>query len=162
MQGVRWSEEDLKAHQARRANLRVVSAPPAPVPADALVSTRKRAKFKRPEQVLQIAAIEFLHVALPPSWRVFHVPNGGARSPIEAAILKAMGVHPGVGDLAFIGPGGRFVGAEAKAGRNGLTDDQTEWRDWCVANQVPWFLFRSIDELVSGCLDAGVPLRVRA
>ncbi len=122
---------------------------------------KPRAKQKRPEQVLQISAIEFLRVALPPSWRVFHVPNGGARSPIEAAILKAMGVWPGVGDLAFIGPGGRFVGAEAKAGRNGLTEDQSEWRDWCLGNGVPWFLFRTIDELVAGCADAGIPLRVR-
>jgi hypothetical protein len=29
----------------------------------------------------------------------FHVPNGGWRSPIEAAILKGQGVRPGVPDL---------------------------------------------------------------
>lgn len=199
MQGVRWTDDQLEAYRARRANLRVVPPAGAVVSADAerIPAGRPaapacaraksgagpgaegaqalgkssavagalvlpKARIKRPEQVLQIAAIDFLDVALDPSWRVFHVPNGGARSAVEASIFKAMGVRPGVGDLAFVGRGGRFVGAEAKAGRNGLTDDQAEWRDWCLANAIPWFLFRSIDELVSGCTDAGVKLRVRA
>lgn len=160
MQGVRWSEEDLKAHQARRASLRVVPPAPVAVPTSAVAPPPKR-KIRRPEQELHKDAVTFLNAALPPTWRVIHVPNGGQRSPVEAAIMKGMGVRSGFPDLGIIGPG-RFVVGEAKAGRGKLSDDQAEWRDWFQSIGVPWFLFRSHEELVAGCLDAGVPLRVRA
>jgi hypothetical protein len=117
--------------------------------------------MKRPEQELQIAGVRFLNVALPPTWRVVHMPNGGLRSPIEAGIFNAMGLRAGYPDLSLIGPG-RLVVAEAKAGKGKLRTEQEEWRDWFRSIGVPWFLFRTHDELVAGCVDAGVPLRVRA
>lgn len=167
MQGVRWTEEDLKAHQAKRAKSHLVAVPstPVPAPANAVQPAGKR-KMKRPEQALQIEAIKFLDVALPPSWRVVHIPNGvadGGEQAMKAnAIRKAMGARAGFPDLMFVGRGGRLVVAETKAGKGDLNDNQEEWRDWCLANDVPWFIFRSIDELVAGCVDAGIPLRVRA
>jgi hypothetical protein len=121
--------------------------------------------MRRPEQDLHKASVKFLNAALPPTWRVVHVPNGGWRSGPEAAILKSMGVWPGFPDLQLIGPG-RLVVAEAKApkeqGGRGLTDDQDEWRRFFQSIGWPWFLFRTHEELVAGCIDAGVPLRVRA
>jgi hypothetical protein len=53
----------------------------------------------------------------------FHVPNGGSRRPIEAAILKAMGVRAGVPDLLVI-KNGRTFGLELKAEGGGATDAQ--------------------------------------
>ena len=53
----------------------------------------------RPEQAIHVAVVKHLH------WRgvkglVFiHVPNGGYRSPVEAAIFKGLGVRPGASDL---------------------------------------------------------------
>ena len=41
---------------------------------------------------------------------LFHIPNGGSRHKIEAGKLKAMGVKPGVPDLALLVPKGPYNG----------------------------------------------------
>jgi hypothetical protein len=53
----------------------------------------------------------------------FHVPLGGYRRPIEAAILKSIGAVPGIPDLIIIHSGQCF-GLELKADRGRLTDVQ--------------------------------------
>lgn len=127
--------------------------------------TAAKRKRGHPEQTLQIQAVKFLHLALPRDWRVVHVANGvaagGQQARIANAIRKAMGVRDGFPDLSIFGPG-RYVVAEAKAGKGRLSTAQAEWRDWFMSIGVPWFVFRDHDELVAGCIDAGVPLRVRA
>lgn len=154
-----FNDEWLRQHQARvqRSRLQVVTSAPETTPAP----VAPREKQNRPEQSLQIAAITFLDAALPREWRVMHAANGGYRSGAEAGIFKAMGVRPGFPDLTFVGQFGRIALAECKADRGRLTATQEEWRDWCLERCVPWFVFRSIDELIAGCTDAGIPLRVR-
>lgn len=49
---------------------------------------------------------------------VFAIPNGGARSHIEAAIMKGEGVQAGVPDLCVPLPSGKTTWLEVKAGRN--------------------------------------------
>ena len=61
-----------------------------------------------------------------------HVPNGGARSPIEAAIFKGMGVVAGVPDLLIIYDGECF-GLELKSERGYLTNIQKETHERRVA-----------------------------
>lgn len=39
---------------------------------------------------------------------LFAVPNGGRRGKVEAAIMKAEGVYPGVADLLLLVPRGRW------------------------------------------------------
>jgi hypothetical protein len=62
-----------------------------------------------------------------------HVPNGGKRSKIEAAIFKGLGVKPGVPDLLIFDPPPRFpdyvgVALELKREKGGrLSDEQAEW-----------------------------------
>lgn len=128
-------------------------------------ATKSRRKRNRPEQKLQIAAVNYLNASLPKDWRVVHVPNGvaaqGKKAKIANSIRKAMGVRAGFTDLIILGPPNRFVVAEAKFGRGELSDDQEEWRDWFLSIGAPWFVFRTIEELVAGCVDAGVPLRGR-
>ncbi len=61
--------------------------------------------------------------------KLIHVPNGGARSPIEAAIMVGLGVKKGVPDL-LLPIRTPLYGAgwwELKAGKNKLTDDQLAW-----------------------------------
>jgi VRR-NUC domain len=53
----------------------------------------------RPEQELQRIVLQHLQMRAPPECVYFHVGNGGARSPIEAAILKGLGVTAGAPDL---------------------------------------------------------------
>lgn len=57
---------------------------------------------------------------------LYHIPNGGRRSAIEAAIFKAMGVRPGVLDLFLMLPTELTAGLymELKADDNALTDKQ--------------------------------------
>ena len=55
----------------------------------------------------------------------FHVPNGGYRRPIEAAILKGLGVRAGVPDVIAVHQG-RVYGLELKAEGGSATRKQRE------------------------------------
>lgn len=50
------------------------------------------------EDELQIMVMNYIRSAYPEAIS-FHVPNGGARSKSQGALLKAMGVLPGVSDV---------------------------------------------------------------
>ena len=58
-----------------------------------------------------------------------HVPNGGGRSKREAAVLKNMGVKPGVSDLFLPVPTFRKHGLwiEMKADHGAISDEQWKW-----------------------------------
>jgi hypothetical protein len=73
--------------------------------------THRRA---RPEQDLQRAVFAHIAARAVPGVFAFHVPNGGARRPIEAAILKGLGVRAGTPDVILIHQG-RAYGLELKA-----------------------------------------------
>lgn len=103
--------------------------------------------MKREEQTLQIAVAKFLRYALPEPIVFFHVPNGGARSKVEGAILKAMGTRPGMPDLGFILPTGVVAWCELKAKRGVLTPAQKDFRDLCRARGVPFAECKSIEEV---------------
>lgn len=57
---------------------------------------------------------------------LFHVPNGGRRSKIEAMQFKAMGVIPGVADMIFIYKG-RIYAFEFKTDTGIQSPAQREW-----------------------------------
>ena len=60
-----------------------------------------------------------------PDTRIFAVPNGGARSGLQGAKLKAEGVSPGIPDL-FVPAWGLWV--EMKRSKGGtLSPDQKDW-----------------------------------
>jgi hypothetical protein len=58
-------------------------------------------KRQRPEQALQKQVVTYLRMACPDAI-VFAVPNGGHRSPVEAAIFQGIGVLAGVSDLCIL------------------------------------------------------------
>lgn len=85
----------------------------------------------RPEQALQRSIIDYVRYAMSYNGRpltdwLFHVPNGGKRSAIEAAIMKGLGVKAGVNDLVLPimagGYGGLWI--ELKVENRNLTDAQ--------------------------------------
>ena len=59
-------------------------------------------KRNRPEQQIQKAVLEHLAWRGVPGLWWCHVPNGGYRTAIEAAIFKGLGLIPGVPDLLLV------------------------------------------------------------
>lgn len=115
-------------------------------------------------------------------WRLFHIPNGGARAKsvridkktgkevrysVEAAILKAMGVVPGMCDLGVLLGQGRIGFLEAKdppdpftkKSRGKLSTEQEAMRDRLLGDGYLWAEFRTVDEGLKTLRAWGVPLR---
>lgn len=55
-----------------------------------------------PEAQIHRAVVQHLRARGVHGMVFFHVPNGGHRKPIEAAIFKSMGVRSGVSDLILV------------------------------------------------------------
>ena len=80
-------------------------------------------KRTRPEQAIQRAVFEHLRARGAPGVFAFHPANGGYRKPVEAAILKGLGVVGGVPDVIAI-HNGRVFAMEIKAEGGRATDKQ--------------------------------------
>jgi len=76
---------------------------------------------------------------------IFHVPNGGKRSMIEATQLKASGVIPGIPDLMVLNDG-KAYGIELKTEIGKLRPEQIKIHAIWIENNIPVFLCRSFDE----------------
>jgi hypothetical protein len=79
----------------------------------------------RPEQQLQRAVLEHLAWRGVPGMFWFHVPNGGYRTAVEAAIFKSLGLIPSVPYLLLV-HGGRIYALELKAKGGRLSPTQLE------------------------------------
>ena len=77
------------------------------------------------EQQIQRALFDHLRLRAAPGVFAFHVPNGGYRKPIEAAIMKGLGVKAGVPDVIAIHKG-RVFALELKAEGGRATPKQLE------------------------------------
>ena len=102
--------------------------------------------MKRPEQAFQQAVVRFIDAAAP-GLLYFHVPNGGARSKVEGAIFKTMGVKAGVADLIFMLPTGKFGAMELKAGRGRLSPAQEDFREKMLKGSRYWAEVRTLEEV---------------
>lgn len=67
---------------------------------------------------------------------------------------KAMGLIPGSGDFVFVWPnGGGWI--ELKVSGGSLSDNQKQFRDWCVATGNRYALCRTVDQVVEKLLEWG-------
>ena len=80
----------------------------------------------QPEQDLQRAVVRHLEARGATSLVYFHVPNGGLRSRVEAAIFKGLGVRAGVPDIILFASG-QFYALELKAPGKKPTKAQLEF-----------------------------------
>ena len=80
---------------------------------------------RQPETQLQRAVLEHLRWRGVPGLFVFHYPAGGWRTPTEAAILKGLGVTPGIPDLLILHQG-KLHALELKSARGRLTTVQAQ------------------------------------
>ncbi len=84
-----------------------------------------RRRRANPEGAIQKAVFAHLKARAAPGVFAFHVPNGGKRSPIEAAIMKGQGVRAGVPDLCLIHEGKAYF-LELKADKGRLSEAQSQ------------------------------------
>jgi hypothetical protein len=78
---------------------------------------------RRPEAAIQRAVFQHLRARAAPGVFAFHPANGGYRKPVEAAIMKGLGVVAGVPDV-FAVHNGRCFALELKAEGGRVTDKQ--------------------------------------
>jgi len=113
---------------------------------------------KRDEETLQRSVMEFLRLALPADGVAFAIPNGGMRSPREAARMKGMGVTAGVADLLVVFRG-RAIFIELKAKAGVMSAAQKEMTRRLVYCGAAVCLCRSVEEVEQSLREACVPLR---
>jgi hypothetical protein len=102
---------------------------------------------RRPEQTLQRAVVEHLQWrARPGAWWT-HVPLGGARSKVEAAILRGLGTRAGTPDLLIVADG-RACFLELKAPRGRVSAAQRECHTALRAAGATVAVANNIDEAV--------------
>lgn len=82
--------------------------------------------MKRPEQEIHKAVVQHLRARGVPGLVFWHTPNGGKRSPVEAAIFKAMGVRAGVSDLILVRMG-KVYALELKTEQGRASEAQMEF-----------------------------------
>ena len=99
--------------------------------------------------VLHLAVVDVLQKLGEPSWRWTHFPAGEARDVRTGARLKRMGTKPGWPDLILLAPGGRFHGLELKREGEDLTDQQSAFYLWSVANGSPIAVVCTLDEAIA-------------
>jgi hypothetical protein len=76
-----------------------------------------------PENDIQRTVFAHLRQRRAPGVIAFHAPNGGKRKPIEAAIMKGLGVLAGVPDVLAV-KNGQLYALELKADGGRLTPNQ--------------------------------------
>lgn len=127
--------------------------------------TRPTRRVRRhPEQDLQIAIVEGLRAALPPSWIVAHAANGGYRTRSEGAIFKAMGVVAGFPDLMILGEvvqdGATAWFFELKADSSEPSDLQKDCHKKLRYLGFEVAVVRSWDDVLISCKQWRLPLRL--
>lgn len=136
---------------------------------------RIRKHRSRPEDDIQRAVFAHLRARGAPGAFAFHVPNGGYRKPREAAMLKGLGVTPGVPDIIIIHKS-RAYGLELKAPGGRATEKQmlaidamdeagafvciAEGLDRALAVLEAWGLLRG-STAKSGCVAPGTSVASR-
>jgi hypothetical protein len=166
MSGLRWTTEQFEAFLAKQ---RSAKSEPLPEPVRGAASAPERLVRERtirarkfPEEEIQKQVAEFLDYALPDDFRWWHTPNQrGTRKQWENALLKALGVKAGVQDVTIVGPNPRLIIIEIKAEKGSLSRSQRDWRDFYQSIGVPWFLCRSLDEVIDALESLQVRLKAR-
>jgi hypothetical protein len=101
--------------------------------AKALARHKSLAPEKLSEQAVQRAVFQHIRTRGAPGVIAFHPANGGWRRPVEAAILKGLGVTAGVADIIALHRGHAYA-IELKADGGRPTANQMEFiSNWNAA-----------------------------
>lgn len=121
----------------------------------------RRKITKRPEQALQKAVATYLDMTLPADAVFWHTPNGGYRTPVEAAAFKAMGVRPGIPDICILWLG-RLYCIELKAPGGSATGNQTSMHARLQSAGASVSICRTLGEVAGMLTVWGIPSRAAA
>jgi hypothetical protein len=102
----------------------------------------------RPEQQIQKAVFDHLNWRAVPGVFAFHPANGGFRKPIEAAIMKGLGVRVGIPDIVAVHDG-RCFALELKAPGGRLSDTQRDCHTRLRAAGAAVAVVTGVDEAVA-------------
>lgn len=107
--------------------------------------------------------MQYLKICAPVA-EAFHIPNGGYRRAVEAAILKGMGVKAGVPDILILWPIGKCAFIELKIPKKGrqstgLTEAQKSFHARLKILGIPCSVCTSIDSVASFLRSLDVPMR---
>lgn len=105
--------------------------------------------FEGKEDVLQRMAINYLKAK---GLDAIHVPNGGSRKKVEAAILKGLGVKAGFPDIFVFFPNGPFHGMaiELKVANGEVKDNQID----CITELLKNGYYACVAWSIDGVIDA--------
>ena len=80
-----------------------------------------------PERRTHIAIADTLRADCRPGWWWSHIPSGEYRTENTGALLKRMGLKPGMSDFLLIDPLGEHHWLELKRGASPLSEHQTDF-----------------------------------
>lgn len=104
---------------------------------------------KHPESRLQTSCVTWFRLQYPSLGRLlFAVPNGGARSAVEARIMKGEGITAGVSDLVLLKGSGTYSSLciEMKSIAGKQTELQGSWQELAEKHGNKYVVCRSFDE----------------
>jgi hypothetical protein len=106
------------------------------------------------ESKLQIAMVKWFNFFYPKRY-LMAIPNGGNRSPITGAILKAEGVRAGVADLFLMEAVAPYNGLwiEVKLEKGRQSDKQKEFEQIATDKGYKYIIVRTMDQFRDGIND---------
>jgi hypothetical protein len=108
------------------------------------------------EIILHVHVADLLRAHCLPDWRWTHI-NRKAKDAREGKIFKTMGVQRGWFDFELISPQARPHFLDVKRIGEGLSDEQEDFRGWCVRCGIPCAVAWTVDDVLRtfgewGCL----------
>lgn len=103
------------------------------------------------ESRIQIQCVKWFRLSFPKLRRLlFSVPNGGARKPVEGAIMKAEGTVAGVSDLLLLYPCDGYHGLciEMKTQKGRQQPTQKAWQEDAEWAGYKYIICRSLDDFM--------------
>lgn len=101
-----------------------------------------RKKAAHPEARLQKVIVS--HLAMSGAF-FFSIPNEGQRSVVMGAHLKAMGLYPGIADLAIVVEG-KIHFLEVKDAKGVKSASQRDFEAFCIIQNIPYACVFSLTE----------------
>ena len=123
-----------------------------------MTSFALRGRDLNAEARIQAPCVEFVRTVAP-KLLIFAIPNGGYRTPAEAARLKWTGTVAGMPDLGIVAPGGKIHFIEVKTATGRLSDAQRAVHAALTALGTAPVIARSINDVRAALAAWGLETR---